>query len=212
MPHNTKEVFKILSGKKFMSKFTLVGGTSLAIQIKHRLSEYLDFISDEETLNINQIKRNISKTFPSYKIVRQDNGWQIDFIVNDCRVTFFSSGSVVIPFEVKKYSFKHGSMNICNKEIIGVLKMATIAQRNTIRDYYDLYYLARHYQPLENIISQTKELIPELSPITYTETLVYTDDIEEDDLSNHLQPAENITKSEIANFFVHELRRIKDVI
>jgi predicted nucleotidyltransferase component of viral defense system len=103
-------------------------------------------------------------------------------------------------------------MNICSSEIAGVLKMAAIAQRNTIRDYYDLYYLARHFYPLEHIFNKTKEMIPALSPITYTETLVYTDDIEENDLSGHLDPAENISKDEIADFFVQELRKIKETL
>jgi len=37
-------------------------------------------------------------------------------------------------------------------------------------------------------------LLPNLSPVTYTETLVYTEDIPENDLSNHLCPKEQITK------------------
>ena len=53
-------------------------------------------------------------------------------------------------------------------------------------------------------------MIPELSPITYNETLSYTKDIFENDLSNHLKPKENITKQEISDFFVNELRKIWD--
>ena len=58
----------------------------------------------------------------------------------------------------------------------------------------------------------TKQLIPNLSPITYTETLIYTKDIEEQSIDSHLMPAENITKEQIADFFVDQLRKIKDEI
>lgn len=59
MPANTLSVFQGLKSLSFISQFTLVGGTALAIQIKHRLSEDLNFVSDEEELNVNLIKRNI---------------------------------------------------------------------------------------------------------------------------------------------------------
>jgi len=90
--------------------------------------------------------------------------------------------------------------------------MAAIAQRNTIHGYYDLYFLARYHFSLLEIIQQTKKLIPNLSPVTYTETLIYTADIEENDISSHLMPVEKISKEEIAEFFTRELKLIIDKI
>jgi hypothetical protein len=53
MPSNTKMVFDILALHRFISKYTLVGGTALSIQIRHRLSEDLVFVFDAEKLNTN---------------------------------------------------------------------------------------------------------------------------------------------------------------
>ena len=72
MPEKTLRVFQQLKSQAFISNFTLVGDTALAIQIKHRLSEDLDFVFDGEDLNINLIKRNINKLFPNHRIIRQD--------------------------------------------------------------------------------------------------------------------------------------------
>jgi len=47
-----------------------------------------------------------------------------------------------------------------------------------------------------------------LSPVTYSETLIYTDDLPEDNLSAHLKPREHITKKELAEYFVEELIKI----
>lgn len=94
------------------------------------------------------------------------------------------------------------------KEIIACLKFAAITQRNTIRDYYDLYFISKYHIGFKKIIRSTKELLPNLSPITYTETLVYTRDIPENDLSNHLSPKETVTKQEIADYFIVELKKI----
>ena len=212
MPPQTFSVFNKLSDSRFISKFTLVGGTALAIQLEHRMSEDLDFVLDSEKLNINTVKRNIAKLFPQHKIIRQDAPWQIDFIISDVKVTFFSTGAVALPFKVSQHVIHYRNIAVCRAKTIATLKMAAIAQRNTIRDYYDIYILAKKYYPLKEIIQQSRQLMPNLSPITYTETLIYTNDIEEESLNSHLSPSENISKEQIAAFFVDELRKIKDEI
>ncbi len=204
----TRNIFAMLENQNFIKKYTLVGGTALALQIGHRMSEDLDFIYDGDKLNTTTIKRNMAKVFPGYKIIRQEDDWHIDFIVQNIKVTFFSSGAIVVPFNIIEHSFQHQNINICPAKIIASLKMAAIAQRNTIRDYYDLYFIARYNFPLKEIIEQTQQLIPGLSPVTYTETLVYTDDIDENSIREHLNPKEQITKTEIAHWFVEELKRI----
>ena len=139
LPEKTKFVFDTLSETKFIKKYTLVGGTALSMQIKHRMSEDLDFIFDGKFLNIISIKRNIHNSFSHYKIIKEDGNYQIDFAVRNTKVTFFSSGAILIPFNVMNYSEKHKNLNIASAEIIGTLKLAAISHRNTLRDYYDLY-------------------------------------------------------------------------
>ena len=212
IPENTSRVLTVLRYQKFISDFTLVGGTALSIQIRHRFSEDLDFVYDEEELNINTIKRNLNRVFPDHSIIRQNRKWQIDITISGTKVTFFSAGAVAIPFKVKEHSFKVDALNIANTKVIAAMKFSSIAQRNTIRDYYDLYCLTRYHFSLLDLIQVTKQLFPNLSPVTYTETLVYTKDIEEEDISAHLSPGENISKKEIADFFTRELIKIKELI
>lgn len=212
IPEKIRAVFEKLSHSSFMNKYTLIGGTALSLQIKHRLSEDLDFIYDKDQLNTPTIKRNIHKLFPNYRIIKQDYNYQIDFIINETKVTFFSKGAVLINFNVAEYAFRYKKINIATIDIIAVLKLGAIAQRHTIRDYYDLYFICNYYTNLKTIIQQTKTLLPHLSPITYSETLIYTNDIEEHSISNHLNPKEIISKKDIAEYFTNELRKIKTEI
>lgn len=213
MPKQTKKkVFDTLARYKFINEFTLVGGTALSIQIKHRQSEDLDFIFDGEYINKTKIKRNINSIFQNFKIIKEDENFQIDFLINDVKVTFFSTGVIIIPFNVGGFSNKYQNINLASPNIIGVLKLAAIAQRNTVRDYYDLYFLTRYVLNIKDLFKMTKKLISNLSSITYSETLVYTEDIAEDSIAEHLNPKEVITKEEISNYFISELRKVKESI
>lgn len=212
LPRNTQKIFEVISKSKFAEDFTLVGGTALSLQIKHRLSEDLDFIYDGETLNLSKIKRSIGKLFPKYRIIKQDESYQIDYLIEDVKVTFFSSGAIQVPFNVKQFSFKYYNLNIAEISIISILKLSAIADRNTIRDYYDLYFIVRYHFKLLDMINLAKQYLPHISPVTYTETIIYTKDLAEFDMAEHLQPKELINKIQISDYFVDELRKIKHLI
>jgi len=205
----TRNVLEKISSEKFIDKFTLVGETALSVQIEHRLSEDLDFMLDGEFLDSNSIKKFIDKIFRgSYKLIKQDNDHQLDFIINEVKVTFFTSSAVSIQFAVKDYSEKFGNVNIATPLIISILKLNAIAQRNTIRDYYDLYYIAKNIVPLKAIFDKSRELLPHISDITYTETIIYTEDLIETNVSDYLKPKENVSKSDISDYFTNEIKKI----
>ncbi|MEO8208957.1 MAG: nucleotidyl transferase AbiEii/AbiGii toxin family protein [bacterium] len=205
--YETKTVFELLAGEKFLKDYTLVGGTALAVQIQHRLSEDIDFIFDGEFLNSNSIKKFVDKKFKGkYKLIKQDNDHQLDFLINGIKVTFFTTGSVMLAFAIKENSAKYKETNIATVEIISVMKLNALTQRNTIRDYYDLYYIVKNILPLKNIFEMSKNLLSNISDITYTETIVYVDDIKENSLSNHLKPKDLVTKFEMADFFTKEIK------
>ena len=64
IPAKTKGFFEKLAAYRFISNNTLMVGTALSIQIRHRLSKDLDFIFNAEKLNINTVKRNIAVICP----------------------------------------------------------------------------------------------------------------------------------------------------
>jgi len=212
LSERTRKVFQQLGTSSFISKYTLVGGSALAMQIQHRFSEDLDFVFDGEELNVNQIKRNVQKLFPSFRILRQDHQWQIDLLIDEVKLTFFSTGAIALPFEVRPYSFEAHQLYIAGMKAIAALKFSAIAQSNTIRDYYDLYCLSRYHIPLLDLIQFTRKVNPNLSPVTYSETLVYTKDIDENSIATHLSPVETVNKDQIATFFSQELYKIKELI
>lgn len=209
IPKATAEILLKFADLPFIQNYSLIGGTALSLQIGHRQSEDLDFIFDGEKIPATTIKREISKKFPTYKLIREERDYQLDFLIEQVKVTFFSSGAVLIPFSVKDFTENYRKINIANINIIAVLKMATLAQRNTIRDYYDLYFISKYVIPFGQIIETSKKMLPNISPITYTETIIYTADIPEDSMENYLNPKEAVTKEEISAFFIEELKKLR---
>ncbi len=210
IPTSTSQIFMQLSEMKFMANFTLVGGTALALQIGHRQSEDLYFCFDNETINSTSIKKFVAKTFQNYKLIREEKSYQLDFIINHVKLTFFSTGAVLIPFCVKDYSFRFRHLNIANINTIAALIMAAITQRCTIRDYYDLYFISKYFFSLTEIFQTTKRLFPNLAPITYSETIIFTRDIAEDSLHAHLFPKEIVTKEQISEYFISEIKKMRE--
>jgi predicted nucleotidyltransferase component of viral defense system len=213
LPDNTRKVLEIFSQQKFIKNYALVGGTALSMQIEHRKSQDIDFIFDGEILNKTSIKRNVQKTFRGqYKIIKEDENYQIDFVINDVKVTFFSAGAVLIPFNVKELCFSYKNINIAPVEIISVLKICTLGQRSTLRDYYDIYYISKYIIPLKDIFIKCKKLLPNLSPVTYSETIIYVDDIPELSIDNSLEPKEIVDKNQISEYFTNEIKKIKNIL
>lgn len=211
LPESTRLLFNELKNEKYMERFTLVGGPALSLQLGHRQSEDLDFIFDGEKIDHTGIRRFISRKYPDHRLMREEKGFQLDFFIREVKLTFFSTGAVVVPFPVKEHAVNFGSLQIAPVEILACLKMAIISQRCTMRDYYDLYYIAKHVMPLADIFILTRQLVPNLSPITYSETLLYTRDIPEESISSHLAPVEEVTKEEIAAYFTGEIRKMKNL-
>jgi len=52
-------------------------------------------------------------------------------------------------------------------------------------------------------------MLPNISAITYSETIIYTSDIPEDSIGNHLNPKEMVNKGQISAFFIEELKKIR---
>jgi len=205
----TRLVFDKLAEDKFLNDYTLVGGSALSLRIEHRLSEDLDFMYYDEFLDSKIIRKFIDKKFNGrYKLLKQDDDHQLDFLIEDVKVTFFSAGAVSIGFDIRKYSEKYNQTNIASTEIISVLKINAISQRNTIRDYYDLYFITKYFIPLKKIFDLSKKLLPNLSDITYNETIIYCDDIDEESIDMHLKPTENIDKYQISGFFKNQIKEI----
>ncbi len=142
----TEAIFEEVSTLQCIQDFVLVGGTCIALQLDHRLSEDIDFCKWIDQTNVQngiEIKK-IEKELIS-KFGKVETNYlsfdQVDFYVQNVKITFFNeSGYNVPPFEPIHYL---GNVNGAQLSLIASMKVKTMFQRTKFRDYYDLFVLLK---------------------------------------------------------------------
>jgi len=152
----TEGVIEAVSKLECIKEYVLVGGTAISLQINHRLSEDLDFCKWVNTDKVNdgikvktieaELKANFTTVFTNYL-----NFSQVDFIINDVKLTFFHEVGYKVPeFERKTLL---GNIVLAPLSLLGCMKVKTMFQRNTLRDYYDIFVLLNNgYLTIEELI------------------------------------------------------------
>ena len=175
----------------FLDRYVLEGGSALAMHLKHRQSEDLDFFTYEEGHFSKNIIRNYIARFKQKEILNETDE-QIDLLVNGVKVTFFDAKwNFLLPAQVKKF-------NLASIGSIAAMKVNVLFLRATYRDYYDLYFLA-HQLGVRRIFELSKDVVPGLTYKLFCTAILYIDDIADEHIS-HLKPQENISKKDIQSF------------
>jgi predicted nucleotidyltransferase component of viral defense system len=155
MNEKTYSVFEKLSKTNCVKEYTLIGGTALAMQLEHRLSEDLDFViwqnttGDKPVVNFGLIQKELLNTGGTVVNTLID-GSQYNCIVDDVKVTFFAD-QLKSPTGLRKISSLN---NICISDVnsLGIMKLYLIPIRRSHRDYYDVYVLLKNGYKLSELL------------------------------------------------------------
>ncbi len=178
MPEATQKNFARLKGDPRLAGFTLVGGTALALQIGHRISEDLDFNIFGQKLPIRAIDALLDElaaggaTIESLITSEQKLGFKIntsenlddyiqDYLIDGAKVTFHSRNEgdrpkAQIDFlkSAPKVAVSKRGFDVLAVEGLFVMKSIVIYDRVKSRDIYDLMVLTRdHGYALEDIFA-----------------------------------------------------------
>jgi len=156
LSQHTEEIFEKISKSECIKNYTLIGGTALALQIGHRLSEDLDFCkwrkSKNDFVRVDEWK-NIDNELTAIgkveKNILDDN--HIDFKVNDVKITFYADNEFKEPKDLIKQLFLN-NIKIADVKSIGIMKLALMLHRNSHKDYYDIYSILQSGVSLKDIV------------------------------------------------------------
>ncbi len=178
MPKATRRNFNRLKDDPRLAGFTLVGGTALALQIGHRISEDLDFNLFGQKLPIRDIDEILVElaedgaTIESLITPEQKTQFRInasehldhyiqDYLIDGAKVTFHSRNEADRPKSqidflksAAKSMVSEGGFTVLGIDGLFVMKSIVVYDRVKSRDIFDLMVLTRdHGYTLENIFA-----------------------------------------------------------
>jgi predicted nucleotidyltransferase component of viral defense system len=208
----TEKIFEKLSLLECIKDYLLMGGTALALQLRHRLSEDLDFCRWHKTkneflevdwYNIQQQLLTIGET----KIILVSQT-QCDFLVENVRVTFLADNKFKQPNGLQKIHCLN-NIYLADIESIAIMKMEVITHRNVFRDYYDLYSILKKGVDFSNILSKTgKYTFHNLRTKDMLSLLLNAQTPSLDNSFYALSPIYTLSFDEMKQFFVEKAKKI----
>jgi len=205
----TSKVIETISKMEFVKSFFLVGGTALALQLKHRLSEDLDFMcwkkfkKEKQDINVTQIKNEITQELVIEKVDILGNNHIEIYIDGGVKLSFYAPDKVKPVINPVPYI---NNLVLIDLDCIASLKMEVLMRRNEFRDYYDLYCILKN-KDIENV----KQII--YNALKYSEhnlksknligMLTNSERFEKNNNFSQLAPIYQITAKEIEMFMVN---------
>lgn len=149
MSANRHTILKQLAGIEKMDDFYLAGGTALALQFGHRLSEDLDFFSQKKINPLRLI--SMLSEVGRFQITGQDEG-TLHGLLNDVKVSFLYYPYIMLE-DFQQY---HG-IKIASALDISMMKLIALVQRGTKKDFFDLYFIEKKVMKIEGLIEKITE-------------------------------------------------------
>ena len=193
---------KIFQKLKNFPQFYLAGGTALALQIGHRMSDDFDLFTEKDISA--DLLEEVEKIFKGSTIdIIINHSEQLSLIIDQTKVDF-----VKYPFSLILDLTEYEKVKIIKILETAAMKAYTIGRRATYKDYIDLYFiLSEKHSSLPEIIKISKEKFKEhFDPRLFLEQLVYLEDIQEGPIQFLKK---KVGKKELEDFFQEEIKKIK---
>lgn len=172
----TKHILETLNNSGITKDFYLAGGTALALQLGHRLSNDLDWFSPDFKYSPN-FRKKLSEL--GNLVVNEESEDTFDGSLDGVRISFFNYPYPLIGKTIQYMS----NVRLASKEDIAVMKLEAIAGRGSYKDFIDIYFLLQHFT-LEEIFEKLEEKFKgfDYNKMHLIKSLNYFDDAEKGEM------------------------------
>ena len=201
LPETSGELLATLTsrGTTEFHGWVLAGGTGLALQLGHRISEDFDFFCTREvdTVALFDRLREVATCETLYS-----DEHTLTVLVDGVKLSFFQVRDPFL-FPATPFSF----FGVADLRDIGLMKLLAVTNRGSRKDFVDLFTLLKTGPSLSDYL----QLLPRkygpgrLNPYQVATSLTYFDDAEAEPLPRMLEPFE---WSACKEFFIREVRAL----
>jgi len=198
---NAYDALALLGKTKILPEKTfLAGGTALALQIGHRISQDFDFFtptsfkSEDLMTKLNKIG-NFVLTEKQFKDTLLG-------LFNGVKFSIF-----LYPYPLIDKPIDYLGIKLTSLKDIAAMKLAAIMDRGTKRDFIDLYFLTKNNISLDEMFVFYDEKFKALESNLYSllKSLTYFDDAEKSDMPEMLK---KVSWKEVKEFLKKEVVRV----
>lgn len=197
----TEQGKRLFPRLKRFDEFYLAGGTGLALQVGHRISEDFDlftanYLPDDLLDSVESVFEH-KEVFPAV-----NNSEELTVFIDETKITFLR-----YPFELVNQLQTYQDVSIMEISEIAATKAYTVGRRGSFQDYVDLYFcLQKERVSLRDIIDLAREKYGgKFNDRLFLEQLLYLEDIKSTGLRFL---GEEVGKNEIRSFFEKEIGKI----
>ena len=199
LPASARAVFTRLGELPEVSQFYLAGGSSLALQLGHRISVDLDFFSQQE-FDADLLSERI-QAIGELVVEQQGKGNLIGYLKKTHVSFFFYDYLLLTP------TLEFKGVRLASIEEIGVMKLIAVGQRGRRRDFVDLFFIVKEGFTVEDLLAHAPRKYQTISYPSYhlIRALSYFDDAEADPMPEMLK---SFNWAEARKFFQSESARL----
>jgi len=152
---DTANIFEELSRLECIKGYCLIGGTALALQLNHRLSEDIDLCrwktrnNEKISVDWSNIEKELSKLGHVTMNLLDHN--QCEFNLKGVKLSFYGNNISKMPQRLVQQDFLN-NFKLADKTSIGIMKLEVMLRRSNFRDYYDIYSILKDGVLLEDLI------------------------------------------------------------
>ena len=194
----TRTNLEILRKSGILQDFYLVGGTGVALQLKHRLSLDLDFFTkkDIDTKALIQKIKNLG----DFSIEKEAQN-SLTGVFQGTIITFLKYDYPCL-FQFKNLE----EIKIADLKDIGCMKVSAVSSRGTKKDFIDLFFICRKTISLGDLLKlfEKKYKSVDYNMIHILKSLVYFEDAEKNPMPKMIIP---VSWKEVKSFFKKETRK-----
>ena len=180
-----QDTLTTLTQSKALKSFRLVGGTSLSLQLGHRMSDDIDLFTDDSygSINFKQIDNFLRKTFPYVSDLGQGpvgmgESYLIGHHKNETvKLDIYYSDSFIQP------PLQIGPYRLATVEEIIAMKVDIVQRRGRKKDFWDLHELLSMYSP-----AQMTALHKQRYPYSHDEKLIKANFTDFSEADNDFDP------------------------
>jgi len=174
----TLELLKFLMQKSSLAHFNLVGGTALALQIGHRLSDDLDLFTIND-FNTDEIVTELEKDFNFIIVLKRTNSLILNIEYPKNSKQFIKVDFLKYPYKLLDSLVKFDNIRLLSIIDIIPMKLSAIANRGAKKDFYDIYFLLKKYS-IKEMLELFSKKFPNTDNFYILKCLTYFNDAEED--------------------------------